>query len=134
MILANLSLSTRTTRPLSVCWLILLHPHFNSLAIPISNGNEDHPDPTCSKPKTTKRIRTEHEAGSGSTRDTLKARLDNTLKARLGISNRAEARIFKANEAGGGNGKNRAIINVLNSIKRRAAGEEGIPSVFHKLL
>jgi len=51
----------------------------NSLAIPISNGNEDHPDPTCSKPKTTKRIRTEHKAGSGSTRD--------TLKALLGISN-----------------------------------------------
>jgi len=45
----------------------------NSLAIPISNGNEDHPDPTCSKPKITKRIRTEHKAGSGSTRDALKA-------------------------------------------------------------
>jgi len=46
----------------------------HSLAIPISNGNEDHPDPTCSKPKTsTKRIRTEHKVGSRSTRDTLKA-------------------------------------------------------------
>jgi len=45
----------------------------NSLAMPISNGNEDHPDPTCSKPNLTKRIRTEHKAGSGSTRYALKA-------------------------------------------------------------
>ena len=86
----------------------------NSLAIPISNGNEDNPDPTCSKPKTAKRIRTEHNAGSGSTRDTLKAMLD--------ISNRAEARIFKAKEAGGGDGSNRATRQILDSIKRKAAG------------
>jgi len=56
------------------------------------------------------------KAGSGSTRDTLKALLDR--------SNRAEARIFKAKEAGGGDGSNRPTRNVLNSIKRRAGGEE----------
>ena len=93
----------------------------NYLAIPISNGNEDNPDPTCSKPKRTKRIRTEHKAGSGSTRDTLKALLD--------ISNRAEARIFKAKEAGGGDGSIRATRKILDSTKRKTAGEEGLPSV-----
>ena len=91
----------------------------NSLAIPNSNGNEDHPDPACSKPKTMKRIRTKHKAGSGSTRD--------TLKALLNTSNRAEARISKAREAGGGDGSNRAIGKILESIKRTAAGEKGVP-------
>jgi len=94
----------------------------NSLAILISNGKEDHhPDPTCSKPKTTKRIRSEHSAGSGSTRETLKALLDR--------SNRAEARISTAKEAGGGDGSNRAARMVLDSIRRLTAGEEGVPSV-----
>ena len=52
----------------------------NSLAIPLPNGSKkDHPYPTCDKPKATSRVRTEHKAGSGSTRD--------TLKALLGISN-----------------------------------------------
>ena len=100
----------------------------NALAIPISNVNEDHPDPACSKPNTTKRIRTEHDAGSGSTRETLKARLDNTLKARLDISNRAEARIFKAKEAGGGDGSNRAT----RKIEKRREKNESLQ--FHKLI
>jgi len=47
---------------------VTVHTHYsaavcmlaNSLAIPISNGKEDHPDPTWSKPKMTKRIRPEH--------------------------------------------------------------------------
>ena len=83
-------------------------------------GQEDHPDPTCSEPKITNRKRAEHKAGSGSTRDTLKALLDR--------SNRAETRIFKAKEMGSGDDSNRATINVLDSIKRRAAGEKGVPS------
>jgi len=94
----------------------------NSLAIPLSNGNKkDHPDPTCDKPKATSRIRTQHKAKSGSTRETLKALLD--------TSNRAEARISKAREAGGGDGSNRAIGKVLDSTKRIASGEKGVPSV-----
>jgi len=47
-----------------------------------------------------KRIRIQHKAGSGSTRDTLKALLD--------TRNRAEARISKARESGGGDGSTRA--------------------------
>ena len=94
----------------------------NSLAIPISNGSKkNHPDPTCSLPKTTKRTRSEHCASTGSTRDKLKALLD--------TSNRTEARISEAREADGGDGSNRAIGKVLDSIRRIAAGEEGVPSV-----
>jgi len=63
----------------------------NSLAIPTSNGSKkDHPDPTCSMPKTTSTIRIQHSAKSGSTSDMLKALLD--------TSNTAEARISKARE------------------------------------
>ena len=72
-------------------------------------------------PKTTKRIRSEHKAKSGSTRDTLKALPD--------TSNRAEARISKAREAGDGNGSNRAIRNIRDSLRRIVTGEEGVPSV-----
>jgi len=69
-----------------------------------------------------KRIRSEHCASTGSTTDKLKALLD--------TSNRAEARIPKAREAGSGDGSNRAIGKVLDSIRRIAAGEEeGVPSV-----
>jgi len=94
----------------------------NILAIPISNGKEDHPDSTRSKPKITNRKRAEHKPGSGSTRDTLKALLDR--------SNRAETRIFKAKgETGGGDDSNRTTRNVLDSIKRRAAGAKGVPSI-----
>jgi len=99
----------------------------NSLAIPISNGSKkNHPDPTCSLPKTTKRTRAEHCASTGSTRDTLKALFD--------TSNRAEARISKAREEGDGDGSNRAIGKVLDSIKRITAGEKGVPSVSRTVL
>ena len=77
----NRPVTVHTNYSAAVCMLA------NSLAIPISNGNENHPDPTCSLPKTTKRTRAEHCASTGSTRDTLKALLD--------TSNRAEARISK---------------------------------------
>jgi len=94
----------------------------NSLAIPISNDSKkNHPDPTCSLPKITKRIRSEHCASTGDTRD--------KLKALLNTSNRAEARISKAREAGGGDGSNRAIRNVRDSLRRTEVGEEGVPSV-----
>jgi len=93
----------------------------NSFAIPMSNGSKkNHPAPTCSLPKITKRIRSEHCASTGSTRDKLKA---------LNTSNRAEARISKAREAGGGDGSNRAIRIVRDSLRRTKAGEEGVPSV-----
>ena len=97
----------------------------NSLDIPISSGKEDHPDPTHRKPTIMNRQRAEHKAGSGSTRDTLKAHC--LIVANR--SNTAEARIFTAKEAGGGDGSNRATRNVLGSIKKRAAGEAGVPSV-----
>jgi len=94
----------------------------NSLAIPISNDSKKkYPDSTCSFPKTTKMMRIQHKAGSGSTRDTLRALLD--------TGNRAEARISKAREAVGGDGSTRATRKILDSIRRIATGEEGVPSV-----
>jgi len=40
----NKPVTVHTNYSAAVCMLA------NSLAMPISNGNEDHPDPTCSKP------------------------------------------------------------------------------------
>ena len=51
------------------------------------------------------------------------------MKALLDTSNRAEARISKAREAGDGDGSNRAIRNIRDSLRRIATGEEGVPSV-----
>ena len=117
----NRPVTVHTNYSAAVCMLA------NSLAIPISNGSKkNHPDPTCSLPKTTKRTRSEHCASTGSTRDTLKALLD--------TSNRAEARISKAREAGGGDDSNRTIGNIRDSIKRIATGEEGVPSVSRTVL
>ena len=76
----NSPITVHTYYSAAVCMLA------NSLVVRKSNGKEDCPDPTCSKPKITNRQRAEHKTGSGSTRDTLKALLDR--------SNRAEASIF----------------------------------------
>jgi len=71
-----------------------------------------------------KRIRSEHKAKSGSMRDTLKALLD--------TSNRAEARISKAREVGGGDGSNRTIGNIqsLHSHDKNDIPAGSIPQPF----
>jgi len=56
----------------------------NSLAIPISNGSKkNHPDPTYSLPKITKRIRSEHKAVWKHERDAKKNFLIPATEQRL---------------------------------------------------